>query len=227
MSDITETLKSKANQLNADDLVGGNIIIKITGKTINVKEDQPVKLNYEGDNGKPYKPCLSMRRVIAAAWGSDSDNYVGKSMELYRDPNVSYGGLKVGGIRIARMSHLKDDLEVVLKANNKKHVKFVIGVLQTNETPKQKQQEKKPELSAEDRKKAAEAFATKLKKAVVACTSSDELKLLVEENEAAIRKLQDNYSDAAEKLILAVEQKTAEFSINSDDTESEDEVELF
>ncbi len=32
-----------------------------------------------------------MRRVLAAAWGTDASVYVGRSVRLYFDPNVTFG----------------------------------------------------------------------------------------------------------------------------------------
>ena len=61
---MLESIAPKSNQLNADDLIGGrSITIKIT-KVSGVAGEQPICINYEGDNGKPYYPCKSMRRVL-------------------------------------------------------------------------------------------------------------------------------------------------------------------
>jgi hypothetical protein len=47
-----------------------------------------------------------MRRVIAALWGSDSAGWTGRSVTLYCDKTVQFGGQTVGGIRISHMSHI-------------------------------------------------------------------------------------------------------------------------
>jgi len=47
-----------------------------------------------------------LRRVMVAVWGPESEVYIGRSMTLYQDPNVVFGGMKVGGIRISHMSHI-------------------------------------------------------------------------------------------------------------------------
>lgn len=113
--DLTETIIAKSDQLNADDLIGGAITVTIT----NVKKivgDQPVAIHYQGDNGKPYLPCKSMRRVLFQIWGKDGLKYIGKSMTLFRDPEVTWGGQKVGGIRISHMSELKSEVTLPLTA---------------------------------------------------------------------------------------------------------------
>jgi hypothetical protein len=83
----------------------GPITITITGVTVKGGgQEQPVAIHFEGDDGKPYKPCKSMSRVLVSAWGPDSSKYVGRSLTLYCDPKVKWGGMEVGGIRISHMS---------------------------------------------------------------------------------------------------------------------------
>lgn len=39
-------------------------------------------------------------RVLEAAYGPDSDDWTGKRVMVYVDPNVSFGGKIVGGLRL-------------------------------------------------------------------------------------------------------------------------------
>jgi hypothetical protein len=39
-------------------------------------------------------------RVLEKAFGDDSDMWVGKKVKVYVDPNVSFGGRVVGGLRL-------------------------------------------------------------------------------------------------------------------------------
>ena len=122
MSDMHQTIVPKSDQLNADDLIGRDLTIKITGVDIKGGQEQPVSIHFEGDNGKPYKACKSMCRVMVTAWGPDSKKYVGRSMTLYRDAKVKWGGMEVGGIRISHMSDIADDMTMALtmtRANKK------------------------------------------------------------------------------------------------------------
>ena len=121
MIDMTETIAPKSDQLNADDLIGAPRTITVTRVT-GGDGDQPVSIHYERDGGKPFKPCKTMRRVLMAAWGPyASRDYPGRSMTLYRDDRVTFGGLEVGGIRISHLSHIdKEMLVVVLKTKGKK-----------------------------------------------------------------------------------------------------------
>lgn len=111
---LAETIEPKSDQLNADDLIGGTLTIKVTAIKGNSEPQQPVSIHYEGDKGKPYKPCKSMRRVLVSAWGANGTDYVGRSMTLYLDKTVTFGGIAVGGIRISHLSHIENDLSMML-----------------------------------------------------------------------------------------------------------------
>jgi hypothetical protein len=39
-------------------------------------------------------------RVLEAAYGGDSDHWIGNKVMVYVDPNVSFGGKVVGGLRL-------------------------------------------------------------------------------------------------------------------------------
>lgn len=110
MSDMTQAIAAKSDQLNADDLFGSSRTITIRAVEVRDTKDQPVSVFYEGDDGKPWKPCKSMARVLAAAWGVDSKVYIGRSLTLFREPTVKWGGIEVGGIRISHMSHISEPL---------------------------------------------------------------------------------------------------------------------
>ena len=116
MTNIANTVAPKSDQMNADDLIAGPRTITITEvKSIGSPKDaQPIAIGYEGDDGKPWKPCKSMRRVLIQAWGDEGSEFVGRSITLFCDKNVMFGGVAVGGIRISHMSHIDDDLTLQL-----------------------------------------------------------------------------------------------------------------
>ena len=118
--DMAQFTEAKSDQLNADDLIGAPRTITVT-KVRGCEGDQPIAISYEGDNGKPWKPCKTARRVLLAIWGRNAADYVGRSLTIYRDDSVTFGGLNVGGIRISHMSHLdKEIVVVVMKSKGKK-----------------------------------------------------------------------------------------------------------
>ncbi len=125
--DISSTIAPKSDQLNADDLIAGPRTIVITRVFGNQDApEQPVSVAFEGDGGKPYKPCKSMRRVMVHAWGPDASSYVGRSMTLYRDPDVKFGGMAVGGIRISHMSHIDRDMTVSLTESKARRKPYTV-----------------------------------------------------------------------------------------------------
>lgn len=116
MTDLRSTIVPKSDQLNADDLIGGDKTITITKVSLLGESDQPVAIHFEGDGGKPYKPCKSMRRVMVNVWGHDGAKYAGRSMRLFLDQDVKFGGAKVGGIRISHMSNMDKEMTMALTA---------------------------------------------------------------------------------------------------------------
>jgi len=122
MNDMTTVIQPKSDQLNADSLQAGPMNIEITKVAINPGGEQPITVSYRGDDGKPWKPCKSMARVLVAAWGPDASKYVGRSVTLFKDPTVTWGGMAVGGIRVSHMSDLDGPLTLALTATrgNKK-----------------------------------------------------------------------------------------------------------
>lgn len=126
MTDLSTTIEANSKQLNADDLLGGPRTITITKVSANPSSnEQPIAISYEGDSGKPFYPCKTVRRLLISVWQTaDGQEYVGRKMTLFRDPDVMFGGLKTGGIRISHMSHIEKPITAVLTATrgNKKPV---------------------------------------------------------------------------------------------------------
>lgn len=137
MSDISKTIQPKSDQLNSDDLIVGPTTITVESVSVNPTADQPVSIHWVSGDGRPYKPSKSMRRVIAAAWGVDSSAYVGRSMTLYRDPSVRFGGQEVGGIKISHMTDIEKPLKLALTATRgKKEAHNVQPLTMAAELPK-------------------------------------------------------------------------------------------
>lgn len=128
--DLRDTIAPKSDQMNADDLIGGPRTIRITRVSANPESpEQPVSIYFEGDNGKPYKPCKSMRRVLVQVWGPDASTFPGRAMTLYRDPGVQFGGLQVGGIRISHMSNIDKPMTMALTATKAARKPFTVQPL--------------------------------------------------------------------------------------------------
>lgn len=146
-------IEAKSDQLNADDLFDSPRTIVVTSVSANPDSaEQPVSISYEGDNRKPFKPCKTMRRLIVAVWGADAKKYVGRAMTLYRDADVQFGGMQVGGIRISHMSHIERDQVVPLMVTRGRKKPFKVEPL-------------KVEPKADDAKAAADKIIATIARA--------------------------------------------------------------
>ena len=135
MNDMRSVIVPKSDQVNADDFLSGPMTVIITGVTLRPGQDQPITINFDGDNGKPYKPCKSMARVMVHCWGPDANVYTGRRMTLYCDPKVMWGGMAVGGIRISHMSHIDAPKTMALTATKGNKKPFTVKPLVIEEAP--------------------------------------------------------------------------------------------
>ena len=125
VSNLKDTIVPKSDQLNADQLIGGPMTITVTAVRRGNAE-QPIIVHYTNEAGRPYKPCLTMRKVLIFAWGEDGEAWVGKSMTLYNKRDVKWGGVEVGGIRISHMSHIEGDIKLSLAVTRGKKDPVII-----------------------------------------------------------------------------------------------------
>lgn len=125
---MAAAIAPKSDQINADDLIGGDMDVKIQSVSVNLNSDQKVAISLVGEK-RIYRPCKSMARVMVSAWGGDPETWAGKSLRLYRDPKARFGGAEVGGIRIRAMSHIETPLTMVLSESKAKRVPFRVSVL--------------------------------------------------------------------------------------------------
>jgi hypothetical protein len=115
MLDVSHTVKTKSDQLNADDLVAGDLMVQIEGVNVANDPQQPVHIFYYGCEGKPFKPCLTVRKILVSLWGKDANLWAGRWLNLYVDKTVSYGSQKnIGGIRVNAMSHIQNAATLTL-----------------------------------------------------------------------------------------------------------------
>lgn len=137
MNDMTSVIQPKSDQWNADDFISGPQTFTIREVQIRGGQEQPVNILLDGSD-KAFRPCKSMSRVLVAAWGPDAKVYVGRSLTLYRDPTVKWGGMEVGGIRISHMSHITGKMQMALTATKGQRKPFVVMPLA--DAPKTSQQ---------------------------------------------------------------------------------------
>jgi hypothetical protein len=141
MLDVSSTILSKSDQLNASDLIGNEMILTVSGVHLVSSPDQPMIINYIDDDGRPYKPCKSMRRVLVGLWGKDASQWIGRSVGVYNEPSVKWAGKEEGGVRIKSMSHIEKNKSVTTSESKHKKTTYLISVLQVE----QKQREVWPD----------------------------------------------------------------------------------
>ena len=125
--DMTESLAPKSDQLDAVDLVGGPRTFTIENVTRHNAE-QPFNFHL-AEFPRVWRPGKSMRRVIAAAWGTKASAYVGQRITLYCDNSVEFGGAAVGGSRISHMSGIDKPLKVPLLIKKGRSAIFTVQPL--------------------------------------------------------------------------------------------------
>lgn len=125
--DISETLAPNSDQLDAVDLLGGPQTFTITEVTRGAA-DQPVNIHL-AEFPRVWRPGKSMRRVLAACWGTDASAYVGRRVTLYCDETVMFGGEVVGGTRISHLSHIDKARKIPLIVKRGKSATFTVQPL--------------------------------------------------------------------------------------------------
>jgi hypothetical protein len=146
--DISGTLAAKSDQLNADDLIAGPIVVRIEDVSAG-DEDQPVIITISGGH-QPWKPGKTARRCLAACWGVHARKWIGQTVELYRDPNVMFGGEKVGGIRVRAVTGIDKPVDIMLAKTRGKKAPHRIEVLKLAPQPRAVQQDDALPPSADD-----------------------------------------------------------------------------
>ena len=125
---LTESIAPKSDQLNADDLMSGPITVTIREVAKGTAE-QPIDVHLIEHPGRAYRPSKSMRRVMVSAWGVEGETYAGHRLTLIRNPEITFGREKVGGIEIAAMSHLDKPLTVALTSTRGHRKNFTVTPL--------------------------------------------------------------------------------------------------
>lgn len=159
--DISETLAPNSDQLDAVDLIGKPQTFTITEVSAGNAE-QPVNIHL-AEFPRVWRPGKSMRRVLAACWGTDASTWIGRRVTLYCDESVRFGNDVVGGTRISHLSHLDKPKSIPLLISRGKSATFRVQPL-----AEQTKDERITSLKAEwrnsdpERRKAIEAEVAEL-----------------------------------------------------------------
>lgn len=134
--DVSKAMLAKSDQLNAVDLAAGNQTVTI----LEVREgnaDQPVNIITDVFGpSRPFKPSKTVIRILANAWKTpDTDQWVGHSMTLYREPTVKWAGEEIGGIRITALSHIDKPFKMSLATSKGKYAVSTVTPLKAATKP--------------------------------------------------------------------------------------------
>lgn len=160
--DISDTLAPNSDQLDAVDLIGHPRTFTIT-KVSKGNAEQPVQIAL-AEFPRVWRPGKSMRRVLAACWGTDASAWEGRRVRLYCDESVRFGNDVVGGTRIAALSHIDKPKSVPLLVSRGKSATFKVQPLSNESTTEERIASLRDEwMTADDERKAAiEAEVAKL-----------------------------------------------------------------
>lgn len=126
--DISKALVAKSDVINASDLSGAPIVATIKAVRPG-DQSKPVVIDLAGMDGRPWKPSKGMLRVVASAWGTESDAWVGRLVKLVNNPAVTYGGEAVGGVEVVAMSHIDKPFTIPVRVSQKKVKQHHVEVL--------------------------------------------------------------------------------------------------
>jgi len=80
-------------------------MLNVTKEAVGEMLEEKFALHFNGG----FKPLLLNRtniRILSALHGADTGQWIGKTVNVYNDPTVSYAGRMTGGVRIrAAQSH--------------------------------------------------------------------------------------------------------------------------
>ncbi len=128
---VRHTIKANSDQLNADDIAGTERLIYVEHVQILNDPKQPIAIFYHGCDNVPFKPCLTVRRILVALWGDDASMWIGRAINLYVDPEVSYGNQKnIGGIRVNALSHIDRAKSIKLSVRRGMKKEYTINPIQ-------------------------------------------------------------------------------------------------
>lgn len=125
--DISDTLAPASDQLDAIELASGPRIFEIERVTKGNTE-QPINIHFK-NFPRPWRPSKGMRRILAYCWSTDASTWAGRKVELFFDPEVTFGKDKPGGTRISRLSHIDKPTSVPLLVSRGKSATFTVQPL--------------------------------------------------------------------------------------------------
>lgn len=157
--DVSRAIEPKSDQQNADDYLAGPETVKIKSVEVRSTSEQPVSIHLYGKDGKPWKPSKTALRCLVSIWGADANKWKDLSLTLYNDPEVTWGGAKVGGIRVSHMEGLTSPRTLMLtKTRGKRGATVIKPLTIESAAPSKRDPDATKESAREAAKRGKEAF---------------------------------------------------------------------
>ncbi len=124
----------KGDYLTAAEFAGRQPTFTISAVVPCMLEDDTGKMKQKGsvklqESTRPWVLCKTTAMCLAAMFGDEANNWVGKRVTLFEDPNVRVGKEVVGGIRVLGSPDLPAPKSVSIKLPRKKA--FVVTLQKT------------------------------------------------------------------------------------------------
>lgn len=115
-TNISAILTANVDQLIADDFkpsgqFGGPREFTIVSVAVKERKAKQQSMTITIEGHLPFRPCLTMQRALAEAWGLNVRKWAGRRVRLYRDGTVpNPDGVKnAGGIRINGLTDIPEE----------------------------------------------------------------------------------------------------------------------
>lgn len=126
-------LEAKSDRIIGDDLMAGPRTFRIVRveELSGTGDDKAIAIHLEGNDGKPFRPCKGMLRLLVALWGKYTSEWIGRDIVLFRDPDVRFGAEETGGVRIAAMSHIDARKTVPVRVSRGRAKKYNVDPIKS------------------------------------------------------------------------------------------------
>lgn len=127
MNDVTdarEFMVIKSDQMNYEDFISGPQAFIITKLGRKMDKGEPRLMVYlSGREKTPWIPSKGMVKCLSniSGWGPNLKDWIGRSITLFGEPTVMFGGKELGGIRVSHISHIEE--QYVTKISERRGVR--------------------------------------------------------------------------------------------------------
>lgn len=122
--ELLETAQARSDQINSDDLINTHVDVTIKAVQRGPTKEQALQIALE-ETDKFYRPSKTFRRALIGCFGDEPANWVGQRIRLVRNPDTTFGGVKVGGIEV---SHASVAAPIVLMLSTRRGKKSAVSI---------------------------------------------------------------------------------------------------